>query len=452
MTATKPLTPEQVLERLPDPATVTRFVVAFSGGLDSSVLLSLMVRLRAKDPDFPSLTAIHVNHGISASAEQWALHCQQVCSRFDVPLDIRHVTATAGKASLENDLRDARYKIFAATLRGGDVLLQAHHQDDQLETLLLRLFRGSGLRGSRGIPAQRALGRGSLWRPLLEYSRVRLQAYAVAEQLAWVEDESNLDTRFDRNYLRSQIWPAIRQRWPGAAKTLLRFAAISAQSEQALEYFLEPLLVRLQDPDAGLPVKDLLALPEAVQINLLRLWLERLQLPRPESQQYRRILAEVAAARPDARPLLVAGQVEFRRYAGSLVAQYRLPQHDAGAEWQWDPAVPIEIEGMGVLAASEAPAAAESRLLRRPEPGQQFTVKFRSGGERCRPAGRCGSHPLRKLLQEYSLPPWLRERVPLVYLEEELVAVADLWVCADAEAAPGVTGLLLTWQRPASRC
>ena len=448
MAAYKQLNPDQLLDLLPDRATVTRFVVAFSGGLDSSVLLLLMVQLRNAAPDFPPLSALHIHHGISANADQWTTHCQQVCDRYDVPLDIQRVTADTRKASLENNLREARYESFTNTLQAGDVLLQAHHRDDQVETLLLRLFRGSGLRGSAGIPAQRALGAGQLCRPLLGYSRARLHDYAVAQQLDWVEDESNLDERFDRNYLRARLLPVIKQRWPGVEKTLPRFAAINDQSRQALAYLLEPLLAGMLDPDSGLRIKDLLAFPEPVQINLLRMWLERLRLAPPEYHQYHRVLAEVVAARPDAQPLLIAGDVEFRRHAGSLVAQRVLPRHDAGREWRWDPARSLELAGAGILSAVRVAHAGIAPVLQMPAPGRQFTVKFRSGGERCRPVGRSGSHPLKKLLQESAVPPWLRNRVPLVYLDDELVAVADLWVCEGAIGAPGDGGLMLEWQRP----
>ena len=212
---------EQRLAGQPLPSS---YLIAYSGGMDSHVLLVALAELSSSRPNFPALRAVHVHHGLSPYADDWADHCQSICQNLGVELVVHWVEVASHQASLERAARVARYQVFESVLKPGEILLQGHHQDDQAETLLLRLLRGTGVDGAKAIPAQRRLGAGEVFRPLLDFSREQLAQYARHQQLQWIEDESNQDTGFDRNYLRHQVLPLLQQRWPAASKVLARFA------------------------------------------------------------------------------------------------------------------------------------------------------------------------------------------------------------------------------------
>ncbi len=240
-----------------------RVWVGYSGGMDSAVLLEAVVELRARVAPAPRLAAVHVNHGLHPDAARWAEHCQRRCDALAVPLATHclppgELAATGG--SLEAAARAARYAAFAAQLVAGDVLLLAHHADDQAETVLLRLLQG---RGVLPMPAARSLGDGKLLaRPLLEVPRQALRDYAETRALSWVEDPDNASSTPDRNYLRHQVLDPIRARWPQAAQALARSGAASEAQRQALEHLLAGL------PD--LPARDCQG---AAGIARLRAWL-----------------------------------------------------------------------------------------------------------------------------------------------------------------------------------
>ncbi|WP_312936393.1 tRNA lysidine(34) synthetase TilS, partial [Pseudomonas sp.] len=225
---------------MPDPSpllrpwlTARRWQVAFSGGLDSTVLLHLL-HAYAQRHGAPPLCAVHVQHGLQAVADTWPAHCQQVCEQWGVELRLVEVKVETG-ASLEQAARTARYQAFEALLEEGDVLFTGQHLDDQAETVLFRLLRGAGLRGLTGMPQVRPLGRGQLVRPLLGHCRAQLQDYATRHGLTWIEDPSNSDTRFARNYLRAEVVPALRQRWPQAQQSLVRSAAHLHEAQGLLD-------------------------------------------------------------------------------------------------------------------------------------------------------------------------------------------------------------------------
>lgn len=258
--------------------TAPAWRIAFSGGLDSSVLLHLLADW-ARHEDLPPLSAIHVHHGLQPAADAWPEYCAQFCARLDIPLEVVRVQVAPG-ASLEQAARRVRYAAFAERLGSGEVLLGAQHRDDQAETLLLRLLRGAGVRGLAAMPASRPLGQGSLVRPLIDCSRAELQAYAQSHGLAWVEDPSNADERFSRNFLRRQVMPLLAERWPQMTASLARSASHLSEAQQLLDELAEMDLLAARGvcalPWLPLPSLDLsavTALSDARQRNLLRHWL-----------------------------------------------------------------------------------------------------------------------------------------------------------------------------------
>ncbi len=418
-----------------------RWVLAYSGGQDSSVLLDLLhCYLTAQPAPRPQLSALHINHGLSPQADDWQSHCEARCRELGIPFAATAVQVRPERrASLEDIARRARYAAYQEHLQTGDLLLQAHHRDDQVETLLLRLCRGTGGDGLAGVPALRSLGENKILRPLLEIDREVIADYAKACSLRWAEDESNADQGFDRNYLRHKVLPLLTQRWPGLRATWARAARL-AEEARTLNLELASLDLKTAARGEVLALQPLMALVPERRRNLLRHWLRHRGLPTPSEACLAAVEKNMLEARPDARPLARWGQVELHRYRGELYAMQRLPAPAAGSHL-WSPEEPLILPGMGKLAAH--PIRGEGL-----KSAKTMTVCFRTGGERCTPAGRSHSKLLKKLLQEHGIPPWLRNRMPLIYQDGELAAVADLWVCSGYSAAGQEEGLQIQWQPP----
>jgi len=421
---------------------IKRFVVAYSGGMDSHVLLAAMSTLRGR-LDGAEVAALHVHHGINPKADAWVEHCVEICRVLDVQLNIKKIKVDQTQASLENSLRNARYQAFSESLNKHDVLLLAHHADDQAETILLRLLRGAGAQGVSGMPAYRVLGNAYLYRPVLGYTRQELAHYAMTKQLRWIEDDSNVDVQFDRNFLRQNVLPLITERWPGFGSSLTRHARINQQLQLSMNFFLARELEPLVGNEGKLNLSLLRAYPLEVQLNLVRAWITSLALPVPSYQQLEQIVKGLMMAREDAQPQVNWRGVTVRRFQNDLYANAPLPAFDKQKVYELTPEQPLDIPGVGTLElVKEEIAKVENgkgrsvlNLALAP-----LSIRFRQGGERCQPAGRIGSHPLKKLFQEYQVPPWLRDRVPLIYCGAQLVAVGDLWVCEGFTASPGELG------------
>ncbi len=424
------------------PANKGRYVIAFSGGMDSHVLLYAMTEVRKYlDAD---IVALHVNHGISIAADHWVEHCRQVCQQMKVQLEVVSVRVDQSLPSLENELRTARYAVFEENLHAEDVLLLAHHADDQAETLLQRLFRGSGHKGAAGMPRMRAIGKARLLRPLLDVPRSELREYAERAGLQWIEDDSNTDEVFDRNYIRHTLLPIVANRWPGYRSTLMRNAEVNGQADQCLAFFMKREIERLNWSGRELDVEQLQHYESPIQLNLLRSWIASFGFPTPSYEQLCQILSSVVNSRVDAQPVVEWAGIMVRRYRGKLYAGRRLFAHNAERIIQWRLPAKIQDPAFGQLSVMSSLSGG----IRMSEVIEPVTVRFRRGGERCRPKGRQGSHPLKKLLQEYGVPPWLRERVPLVYIGENLAAVADLWVCHEYSEHEEVESYRFEWNRP----
>ncbi len=419
----------------------SRYVVAFSGGLDSTVLLHALVSLRGA-PGIP-IIAIHVDHGLQEDAGAWALHCKETAENLGVDYRCRSVIVQleSGKGP-EASARDARYAALHAELEYDDWLLSAHHREDQAETLLLNLVRGSGPAGIAGIGAIRRFGPGWLARPLLAIDRASLLDYAKAEALQWVDDPSNVDRRFDRNFLRHEVLPRLKSRWPDISARLQRSAQHAGEASALLANLAEIDLEFLGGRPERLPISSLLELPVARQRNLLRYALRCLGLSTPTAMQLSRIQNELIPAREDAQPLVSWPGASVRRYRDGL---YLLP------EKLIESPQPIRVStgdvalgaGLGVLQFVPGAARGLSESLF----DHEIRVRFRQGGEQFQPEGQEHTRKLKKLLQQEGVVPWMRDRLPLVYAGDELIAVGDLWLAAAAVSEPGVA---LRWKdRPA---
>ena len=416
-----------LVQRLPG---VRRCWVAYSGGLDSTVLLDLAAGLGARLS--PALAAVHVDHGLNPGSAAWAHHCQRRCAALGVPLVQRQIEVPVldGQGP-EAAARAARYAALSELLVPGDLLLTAHHRDDQAETLLLALLRGAGVRGLAAMPQVAALGAGRLVRPLLPFGRADLQAYARARGLDWVDDPSNLDLDLDRNWLRRRVLPLVTERWPAAGRTLARSAGHCAEAAALVDRLAGGEAERLEGERPGtLSVAGLRRLDAPLCRAVLRHWIVGRGFAVPDTRHLARIMEEVLPARPDASPLVVWHGGEIRRYRGDLFALAPLPPVPVGVELAWWHRSPLDLPiGLGHLHLCDAAGQdiAPENLGLGP-----LRVRFGVTGLRCRPLGVGHHRPLKHLYQEGGVPPWLRGYVPLVFAGERLLAVGDLHVCSEA--------------------
>lgn len=417
-----------------------RLFVGYSGGLDSHVLLHALVSLRGRS----GLTALHINHQLSPQAATWAAHCRQTCADIGVAYVEETVSVHERGAGWEHAARVARYAAFARYVGDGDLLLLGHQADDQSETVLYRLLRGAGTGGLAGMPAARSLGVGGLLRPLLGIPRAALRRYAVVQGLRWIEDDSNQQLNFDRNYLRHRVIPALAQRWPDYNTRLARSAAWCRDADGLLGDLAE-LDMRALDPRKerlgwSLNARELIKLSDQRRGNVLRHWALQCGLPPPRRAAVAAVSTELLPARHDAAPRLRWPGGEWRRFRDRL---YML----AGGHWhqRTSAAVPWTRfpQALRLADGSRLSASPDSGPGLRVPAGSHLCVHFRRGGERCRPAGRQNSNTLKKLLQAYDMEPWLRDHVPLVYVDGELAAVGDLWVCQGLYSQSG--GWVLRW-------
>ena len=414
------------------PAEATGCVVAFSGGLDSTVLLHLAARC-----DHP-LRAIHVHHGLQHEADDWVVHCRRVCAGLGVALRVVHVDPIRCGRGLEAAARDARYAAIAARMEEGECLLTAHHADDQLETLLLRMMRGTGPDGLAGIPSLRDFGPGWLARPLLAFPRERLRVYAQTHDLHWVEDSTNAELDQDRNYLRHRVIPALQSRWTHAAEMAGRLARHSAQQRDGMQVLLQGY--RRQWPggmDGPLPLGALREADPLTRPALLRQWLRAGGLPLPGEARLQAGLDMLMGAGGDRRPGVVWGEYQIRRHREWL---FRLP---------WP--LPESPDPVGVGEADDICWGALGWIGLDSALGHGLRVRVAGAGERITMPQR-PAKPIKALLREANVVPWWRRRLPVLeHSDGEVLAVAGLGVTAAGRQvlATGCRGLdWRPWPRP----
>jgi tRNA(Ile)-lysidine synthase len=435
----------QVCLAVPD-RPASGLCVALSGGLDSTVLLAGLAQVRAEG-DVPSLRAAHVDHGLHVDSAAWAELCARQASHLGVPFVQVKVDARPDPGeSPEAVARNARYGALAACLSPGEMLLTAHHADDQLETILMQWLRGGGLRSVAGMPAVASFAEGWHARPLLGYTRAELHAWACDSGLAWLEDPSNLDPRFDRNFLRLEVLPALRRRWPAAARTVGRVASQAAEALEVEAAIAESDLAAVQDGSA-ISVERLQLLPEPRRRWALRAWLRRAGLPVPAARTLGALLHDVSRSADDRVPCVNWPGARVYRYRGRLFSSAGgCDREGALPAGCWPAGRAFDLGASGTLELRPATGVGLSRS-RLP---QDLQVSSRTAGERFQPAGARHHRPLRKWLQERGVLPWLRHRVPLVVAGGEIVAIGDLAYGGGFDAEPGEPSWMVDWRgRPA---
>ncbi len=413
-------------------------LVAFSGGIDSTVLAHALVSQRRK---FASLRLAHVDHGLQAASGEWSRHCARQARAWRVPFVSLNANIQRKRGeSPEAAARDARYALLASAMRPGEVLVTGQHEDDQAETLLLQLFRGAGVAGLAAMPGRAPFGQGLVVRPLLGTPRAELEEYARVNQLSWVEDPTNVETKFARNYLRTKVMPLIREQWPGAVTSISRSAQHMAEADRLLGELAHRDLAKAVDGD-GLRVTALRALPRARRHNALRAWIAGFGLEAPSTAQAIEIGGRVLTARPDSQPEFEWNGSIIRRRAGRLALAVKSADRVESSieliskSWHWTRDRQCVLNRAGDTLALINDAAGPIDLDALPK---IVEIRARAGGETLRPGPRARTQALKKLIQSAKLSMEARERLPLVFsgngAQTRLICAGDRWTDASVMA------------------
>ena len=424
----------------------SRIAVAFSGGLDSSVLLHSLVSI----PEFKEkVFAIHVNHGLSPNSKSWIKHCDKFCSGLGVNFIPLTIELENSKTN-ENILRKARYEALFSCLKQGDVLCTAHHQDDHIETILFRILRGTGIKGLAGIEKYSQMEGIDLIRPLISYSKKDLLDYADKFEVNWIEDESNEDLSISRNFIRKKVIPNLKNdNWPEYKNSISYLSSKAKEANEILDEiaYLDLKLCASESLDR-LSILKIKELSHARAMNVLFTWLginTHLGVSNKITDQ---VYKSIVLASENSNPVVTfgkrgeSGSFQIRRFNNFLrhLPLTKIESLSDKKVWKWNTNNSLELP-TGTLSMQLSLGKGISTQLT--EPG--ISIKGRIGGERCKPEGRSKSQKLKKLFQEYRVPPWVRYRIPLVYVGDQLAAVSDLWVCEEFVAKKDERGIVLSW-------
>lgn len=420
-----------------------RWWVAYSGGVDSTVLLLLLHLLLKANPRI-DLHAIHVDHGLHPDSASWADFCAAYCRHLEVAMTVVRIPApTSLGQGMEAAARQARYQAMRENMQSGDLLFTAHHQDDQAETLLLRLLRGSGPQGLGGIQRRRDWQGITILRPLLEFGRASIHQYALAQGLRWLEDPSNRQQHIDRNYLRHRVLPVLGERWPAHPQVLRRVAENCADSGQLAVDLARLDYRHCSGAEGRLLTARLAELSKIRQLNLLRCWLEWQGHPPLGRRQLEAAWSALVTSKPDANPLFSLDQLTMRRYRGEIhLLDAGLPGSPAERDWSLEHNLYIAELKAVLSAEARRGEGIKAQLLAAASSGK-LQVRFRQGGESMRLGGH--RRKLKKLLQEWRLSPWERDRIPLLYLDGELIAVPGFAISDLVRANPDEVGVVPIW-------
>lgn len=407
-----------------------RVAVAFSGGIDSTALAHALTRSRRK---LASLRLIHVDHGLQAPSAEWAKHCARVARSLRLPfVGLRAKIPRKRGESPEAAAREARYALLASAMKRGEVLVTAQHRDDQVETLLLQLFRGAGVAGLAAMPSAARFGPGQIVRPLLQAPRAEIEQYAREHNLRWVEDPTNMELYFARNFLRAKVLPIIRQQWSGAEEAIARSARHMAEANKLLQGLGRADCARAADGD-GMNVAVLRRLPAARRRNALRGWIADFGIETPSTAQMMEIASSLLSARPDAQPEIRWHGAVVRRRSGRLLIEVKTQDSVAASveliskSWLWKDQRECILNRGGDSLSLVDDASGPIDLDRL---GQTIQVRARAGGEKIKPGAEARTQALKKLIQAAKMSVEERARLPLLFSGDRLIAAGDRWIDA----------------------
>ena len=397
--------------------------IAYSGGIDSTVLLHAASLVCANSGH--SLKAIHINHQIHIDSNHWSQHCIDQCQMLNIKVNTICVDVQQfSQHGAEGAAREARYQAFENALDENDVLFTAHHADDQIETILLQLFRGAGVHGLAGCAQTRAIDKALLVRPLLEISREEIECYAKHNQLQWRDDPSNHCLVHDRNYLRHEVMPLLNARWQGLRETIARSSQWQSESAQMLESLAQLDVADLIDKDLSLCIKKLTKLNNARLKNVLRWWIREAGCQVPSADVLERVIHDAIDSRSDCEACIRWRNNEVRKYRGQLYLLAVSTPHNTTLSYQWDLQHALTFPWLNLKLTREQIEKVGVNLSN----VEQLTVRFRRGGEVMRPRGRDCQKDLKALFQEQGVKPWERDRIPLLFHHQQLIYVWGYWI------------------------
>lgn len=415
------------------------YFIALSGGLDSVVLLSLCYEIRKLFPI--SLRVIHVNHGFSIHAEQWAEKCANLCKEYSIDYSVHSIKRINHQGNLEEVARNVRYQLFASLLADEDILLTAHHQDDQAETLFIQLLRGSGPKGLSAMPVMKSFARGFHARPLLNFSRQLLKDYADQKKLNWIEDESNQNIKLTRNLIRHEIMPIIKTHFPHAVSAFSRSAKHCAELQHLLEDYVIAEWSSFQGSEqATLSVAKLRTLPVAKQKLILRTWILSGGFKLPDYKKLNTIQQQMIGARWDKNPEIHWDNVILRRYRDNLYLTHAADDAVIIQNYHWSLPQDLYLDQVGLLQATLSSNKGLHHDIR------EVTICFRQGGEIIDLPKR-GRRRLKQLFQEWGIKPWERQKIPLIYFEGQLIAILGYYMHPDYITQDGELGYQITLKK-----
>ncbi len=401
--------------------------VGYSGGIDSHVLLHVL----STDPQLKSKTcAVYIHHGLQAQADLWDAHCREAASQLGVAYQCIRVDGSKKNGqSPEESARIARYEAFKPLLQTDDVLLIAQHQEDQLETVLLQLFRGAGVQGLAGMPVRTGLGSGQLIRPFLNTTKKAIEDHANQHHLNWIEDPSNQSLIYDRNYLRQQIIPLLKQRWPALATTVSRSAGHCADLTDWIHQQVLAIWPKVYcQQRRALDLQQLEQQPESLKVWLLRFWFEQQGLKLPSQKLLQQIEQQFIHSDTDKMPVIKKRGYQLRRYRQYLYCVSEREAQEIMETKIWPNDQPVL--ALSALTHIQR-VSADSGIAQAVWERCVVSVRYRQGSEKLSLPGRAGQHSLKKLFQEQGIPVWQRDKIPLIYLNDQLASVADLWIADD---------------------
>ena len=416
---------------------IKSMTVALSGGVDSVVLLHLLHSLQKKHRF--TLNATHVHHGLSKNADKWVKFCEKLCRDLSVPIDVHYVKLPQKKSlGIEGEARRLRYEKLLQSK--SDLVVLAHHADDQAETFLLQLIRGAGVKGLSSMAHFDDARR--LWRPLLNTSRIDIEKYAKQHKLKWIEDESNLNTDFDRNFIRSKVLPILKNRFNHIIKVISRSSAHLAEAQNLLDDLAQLDLkkyLKSINYNHKLQVKTLNKLSLTRAKNVLRYWLEMNDQLMPSKDLLDELLRQVLTAKKDATlKIELSKDYEIRRYKDEiyLVQKNQKTQKNYEIIWAGEPEILL-------------PNGSKLKFKKVKGRGISFTkikdkkiiISNRKGGEFFKPDSKRPTKKVKQLLQESDLPPWERENLPMIFVGNELASVPNFGIDIKFQTKPKDAGL-----------
>jgi len=418
-----------------------KFLLAFSGGVDSVVLLDLLVNV-LKESD--ALRIIHINHNLNEHSNDWAQFSSEICEKYDLPLICESVEPKRHGKGLEADARELRYQSFRDVIQDDEYLLTGHHQDDQMETLLYRIFRGTGIDGLMAIRREIKFGKGFLYRPMLNISREKIEEYAQLKNLKWIYDSSNDDSSYDRNFLRKDIIPLIKKRWPSVENKVSRLSVIAEQNQLLLNELAIEDVGQLKNYN-HLDIETLSEKSYPRIINIFRFMIKKNNMSVPSMQVLNEGIKTLMHSKSKS-PSMTWNDNTIRRYKHRLYflnSALNSP-NDLSNEMSWDIKKTINLgKNLGSIQARFLNGEGIS-LNRCPS---NLAIKYRKGGEEIKPSGHKITKSLKNLFQENNVLPWVRDKIPLIYVDQELISVGDLWFNQDFKASANEDGFLITWDK-----